>query len=224
MLRRMAWRKGERAALPPRQRGLCPEEIEVIRHAVHHHNPGCPAERNAARRRGIAGMNLRRQRRARAERQPQWQPFARLLERSDDVADSLEEATFVLSLVAEGHHHGWGGAVRTALQALADAVLTATQDHVKALAVAGTLGDASSAADHEDYLDASWRVLQAERRCDELLRSARRALAREVKDAASLALGNDLAAAMEEASDGLLALGHGLREHALKRAVPWGRP
>ncbi|MCK6420768.1 MAG: phosphate transport regulator [Aquabacterium sp.] len=145
----------------------------------------------------------------------------------DALVHGLERdpaAAEALAVRAKGHHHGWGGAVRTALQALADAVLTATQDHVKALAVAGTLGDASSAADHEDYLDASWRVLQAERRCDELLRSARRALAREVKDAASLALGNDLAAAMEEASDGLLALGHGLREHALKRAVPWGRP
>jgi hypothetical protein len=70
-----------------------------------------------------------------------------------------------------------------------------------------------------------WRVLQAERQCDELLRDRPAGRWREsVKDAASLALGNDLAAAMEEASDGLLALGHGLREHALKRAVPWGRP
>jgi len=40
---------------------------------------------------------------ARAERQPQWQPFARLIERSDDVADALEEASFVLSLIAQSH-------------------------------------------------------------------------------------------------------------------------
>ena len=207
---------------------LCHALAQALRDALVHGLERDPAAAEALAVRAKAwerdADHLVMRARARAERQPQWQPFARLLERSDDVADSLEEATFVLSLVAEGHHHGWGGAVRTALQALADAVLTATQDHVKALAVAGTLGDASSAADHEDYLDASWRVLQAERRCDELLRSARRALAREVKDAASLALGNDLAAAMEEASDGLLALGHGLREHALKRAVAWGRP
>ncbi|MBI5256894.1 MAG: DUF47 family protein [Burkholderiales bacterium] len=155
--------------------------------------------------------------RARAERQPQWAPFARLIERSDDVADALEEAAFVLSLVAEDHHHGWGHAVRNNLQALADAVLTATQDHVKALAVASHLGEASEAADHDEFLDASWRVLQAERQCDELLRSTRRALAREVKDAASLLLGNELAAALEQASDGLLALGYGLREHAFRR-------
>jgi uncharacterized protein Yka (UPF0111/DUF47 family) len=156
--------------------------------------------------------------RTRAERQPQWQPFARLIERSDDVADALEEASFVLSLIADGHHHGWGQAVREVMQALADAVLTATQDNVKAVEVLCELGEASDAAEHDEFLDASWRVLQAERQCDELLRSTRRALAREVKDAASLVLGNDLAAALEQASDALLSLGYGLREHAFRRA------
>ena len=156
--------------------------------------------------------------RAQAERQPQRAPFARLMESSDNVADALEEACFVLSLVADGHHRGWGRDVRAAMQALADAVLTATQDHVKALAVAATLGESSDAVDHDDYLDALWRVLQAERQCDELLRSARRALAREVTDAASLGLGNELAAALEQASDHLLALAYGVRQHALRRA------
>ncbi len=155
--------------------------------------------------------------RARAERQPQWEPFARLIERSDDVADALEEAAFVLSLVAERHHHGWGASVLTAMQALADAVLVATQDHVKAIEVASTLGEASDAADQDEYLDASWRVLQAERQCDELLRAARRALAREVDDPASLMLSNELASALEKASDHLLAVGYGLRDHALRR-------
>ena len=155
--------------------------------------------------------------RARAERQPQWLAFARLIERSDDVADALEEATFVLSLVADDHHHGWGKAVLSAMRSLAGAVLVATQDHVKALAVAATLDQRSEAADHDEYLAASWRVVQAERQCDELLRSARRALAREVSDAASLLLGNELAAALEQASDGLLALSYGLREHAFRR-------
>jgi uncharacterized protein Yka (UPF0111/DUF47 family) len=155
--------------------------------------------------------------RARAERQPQWQAFARLIERSDDVADALEEASFVLSLVADDHHHGWGKAVLATMRALAGAVLVATQDHVKALAVAATLDERSGAADHDEYLAASWRVVQAERQCDELLRAARRALAREVSDAASLLLGNELAAALEQASDALLALSYGLREHAFRR-------
>ena len=55
--------------------------------------------------------------------------------------------------------------------------------------------------------------------CDDLLRNARRALARECRahdDAVALTLGNELAAALEHASDALLALGHGLRERAFQ--------
>jgi uncharacterized protein Yka (UPF0111/DUF47 family) len=169
--------------------------------------------------------------RAQAERQPQWQPLVRLIERSDDVADALEEACFVLSLAAEHFgdrspaRAGWSPAVRSVLVALAEAVLTATQDHVKALAVARTLGETSDAADHDEFLAASWRVLRAERQCDELLRSARHALAqacREHADAVALQLGNELAAAMEHASDALLALGYGLRERAFRRITAAG--
>ena len=153
--------------------------------------------------------------RSRAERQPRWQPHARLLERADDIADALEEASFVLSLVADGHHHGWGRGVRESMQALAETVLVAVQDHVKAVSISAA-GDGSG-DDKVQALDALWRVVQAERQCDELLRHARRALAREAGDAASLHLGNELASAIERASDHLLAMGYALRQQALLR-------
>ena len=152
------------------------------------------------------------QARARAERQPALQDQAHLLQRADDVADSLEEACFVLSLIADGHH-GWGPGVRTAMQALADAVLAAVQEHVKAVSICAAHD--SGADDQDQAIDALWRVVQAERQCDELLRSARRALVREVADATSLMLGNELAAALELASDHLLAVGHALRRRTL---------
>jgi uncharacterized protein Yka (UPF0111/DUF47 family) len=174
--------------------------------------------------------------RAQAERQPQWQPLVRLIERSDDVADALEEACFVLSLVAEHlaerdakggrAERSWRAPVRAVLGELAEAVLNTTQDHVKALSIARTLGESSDATDHDDYLAASWRVQQAERRCDDLLRSARRALAHDCRahgDAVALTLGNELAAAMEQASDALLSLSYGLRERAFRRIQP-GQP
>ena len=66
----------------------------------------------------------------------------------------------------------------------------------------------------------AWRVQQAERHCDELLRRARRELAtqcREQPDAVALTLGNELAAAIEQASDALLTLGWGLRERTMQR-------
>ncbi len=115
---------------------------------------------------------------------------------------------------------GWTAPVRQVLTELADAVLNAVQDHVKALAVARTLGEASAGDDQSEYLSAAWRVQQAERHCDELLRRARRELAtqcREQPDAVALTLGNELAAAIEQASDALLTLGWGLRERTMQR-------
>ena len=115
---------------------------------------------------------------------------------------------------------GWTAPVRQVLTELADAVLNAVQDHVKAPAVARTLGEASAGDDQSEYLSAAWRVQQAERHCDELLRRARRELAtqcREQPDAVALTLGNELAAAIEQASDALLTLGWGLRERTMQR-------
>lgn len=88
---------------------------------------------------------------------------------------------------------------------LAATVLQATQDQVKALAIARTLDSNSEAADNDAFLRATWRVLQAERQCDALLRDARRVILGAVQDAPSLMLANDLACTLELASDRLLA-------------------
>jgi uncharacterized protein Yka (UPF0111/DUF47 family) len=171
------------------------------------------------------------QARSEAARQPQRLPLLRLVETSDDVADAVEEACFLLSLLAEHFgavrgadgrrmRLGWSPPVRTAVGALAEAMLQAVQDHVKALAVARSFDETSDSGDHDEFLSACWRVLQAERQCDALLRSARRAMAQEARDrndAVALTLGTDLAAAIEAASDALLALGHGLRDRVLQR-------
>lgn len=155
--------------------------------------------------------------RARAEARPRWQAFAEVVETADDVADALEEAAFLLSLIASDHHRGWRGEVHQSMQLLADAVLTAAQDHVRALEIARTLGERSSAEDHEEFVAALWRVLNAERQCDVLLRDVRRALAEHVSDAATLNLSTDFAQALEAATDWLLATGYGVRRLAFSR-------
>ena len=110
-----------------------------------------------------------------AERQPRWRPVARLVEQSDDVADALEEAAFLISLMADHHLKGWDDHVRKVLARLAATVLQATQDQVKALAIARTLGGNSEAVDNDAFLRATWRVLQAERQsADASPRDARR--------------------------------------------------
>lgn len=157
------------------------------------------------------------QARDRAQRQPQGREFAALLGRADDVADALEEALFLLSLIADAHAQGWTESVRGTLTALTQTVAGAAQDHVRLVSILRGLDGASDASDHEEFLAASWRVLQAERRCDELLRNARRALSRDVSDPAALLLATDFAAAVELASDVLLALAYALREQAFAR-------
>ena len=157
------------------------------------------------------------QAREKAERQFRWQPIARLAEESDDVADALEEAAFLISLIADHHLKGWNADVRKVLTRLAATVLQATQDYVKALAIARTLGSDSEAVDNDAFLGATWQVLQAERQCDALLRDARRVILGALLDAPSLMLANDLAAAFEAASDYLLTAAYTLRDVAFDK-------
>jgi uncharacterized protein Yka (UPF0111/DUF47 family) len=152
-----------------------------------------------------------------SERQTRWQPVLRLLGQADDVADALEEAAFLICLIADHHQKGWNSDVRKALSQLAQTVLQATQDHIRALAIARSLGSDSDVGDNDQFLTASWAVLHAERRCDELLRNARRILLAQLQDAASLMLANDLAMTLEMASDKLLQAGYGLRELAFNQ-------
>ncbi|MDO9312931.1 MAG: phosphate transport regulator [Burkholderiaceae bacterium] len=153
-----------------------------------------------------------------AQRQRRWQPVARLLELSDDIADALEEAAFLMSLIAEDHRQGWNAEVHQILSRLAQSVLSATQEHIKALAIARRLGAGSDAADSDAFLAASWNVLRSERECDELLRAARRAILASIRDAAALMLANDLAMALELASDRLLVAGYALRDVVFDQA------
>ena len=158
------------------------------------------------------------QARDKAERQPRWRPVAKLVEQFDDVADALEEAAFLISLMSDHHVKGWNDDVRKVIGQLASTVQQATQDQVKALAIARTLGNDSDAADNDAFLRATWRVLQAERQCDALLRDARRIILSVLQDAPSLMLANDLASTLELASDRLLVAAYSLRELAFDKA------
>ena len=153
-----------------------------------------------------------------AERQAQrWQPVVRLLEQLDDVADALEESAFLLSLPGAEKSLQWTPGVRRALAQLAETVLGAVQEFVKAVTVASTLDTTSGSADSDAFFAAAWGVMRAERQCDGLLRDARRLILVEVTDMPALIVANDLAVTLETASDRLLAAGHGLRDMAFSR-------
>lgn len=216
LLARQVQRRSAEFDLLEEHAAYCQALAQAVSDALAHDHDGLheAAQELAARAKAWERRadHLVMQARDEAERQPRWQPVVNLLGISDDVADALEEAAFMMSLIADHHQKGWNAEVRKALSRLAQTVLQATQDHVKALAIARTLSTDNDVADNDAFLAASWAVLRAERQCDELLRHARRTILHAIDDAPSLMLANDLAMTLELASDRLLSAGYALRE------------
>jgi uncharacterized protein Yka (UPF0111/DUF47 family) len=155
--------------------------------------------------------------RQRAIRQPRWKNMVVLLESADDVADAIEEASFIHSMTHQQPLQGLPVPVRAVLLQLAGTTLGAIQDWVRAIEMARHLKEQSDASDNEDFLQSLWRMLRAERRCDALLREARVVVLEHLhQHAAALMLANDLANALEAASDSLLRSGYALRELVLE--------
>lgn len=152
-----------------------------------------------------------------AGRNPHRRPVLQVIERADDTADALEEAAFLFSLIGEGHHRGWSEEIRAGLLRLAAQVLEATQDHVRALVIARTLGSDSTADDQAEFLTVCWRVVNAERACDSHTRALRRLLVNQIDDAATLQLTTDFGAALEKSTDALLRTGYALRDLVFAR-------
>lgn len=143
-------------------------------------------------------------------------PFLELVSVSDDCADHLEEAAFLLSVIAESGSADWSDDLAARLGALAGKVLEAAQDHVRSLAIAASLSvggpDGARAEDQDAFLAACWRVVSAEQACDDLAREVRRQLARDGGKANLVSLVTDFAAALEGASDALLRAGYLMRD------------
>jgi uncharacterized protein Yka (UPF0111/DUF47 family) len=156
--------------------------------------------------------------RQRAERQSRWCPVVELLEKSDDVADALEEAFFIHSMTLGEPLQGLPAPVTEVLRRLADTTLTAIQDQVKAIEIARQVSEHGDAADSDLFLQTLWRMLRAERLCDELSREARKSIVISLHASpAGMLLATDLATTIEKASDGLLAAGYALRKMVLTK-------
>lgn len=156
--------------------------------------------------------------RQRAERQSRWLPVVDLLEKSDDVADALEEAFFIHSMTLAPPVSGLPAPVNEVLRRLADTTLAAIQDQVKAIEIARHVSARGDPADSQLFLLTLWRMLRAERLCDELSRQARVTIIQSLHVLpAGLLLASDLAATIEKASDGLLAAGYALRKMVITK-------
>lgn len=158
--------------------------------------------------------------RERAGRQGRWEPVAHLLSLADDIADALEEAAFVLSMIESERRHTLPDPVRGALEQLALATLAAIQDYVRVVEIARAAGDQRDSGDASAFLRVVWQMLRAERRCDELFRQARVVFLHEMESTPVLwSLAGEVAASLEKATDALLAVGHGLREMVFARSA-----
>jgi len=136
-----------------------------------------------------------------------------LLEKADDVADALEEAIFIHSMTLGEPLQGLPAPVSDGLRRLAETTLAAIQDQVKAIEIARQVSESGDPVDSDLFLQTLWRMLRAERLCDELARQARRSIVCALHASpAGLLLASDLAATIEKASDGLLDAGYALRQ------------
>lgn len=201
---------------------LCQALAQALEDGVRH-----GALRDAARARKLAARakeweraadDLVTRARAQAERQSRWHAFARLLEGADNIADSMEEAVFVLHALADCEAGDWSHDMREAIEALSHRVTEAAKDSVRLLEVASGLEPASIAQEQKDFLDTLWRIQQAEQACDLLHRRFRLAAAHELKNAAALVLANEFSASLEAASDAMLSFAWKLRAHMLGRS------
>ncbi|MGD9520322.1 MAG: phosphate transport regulator [Tepidiphilus sp.] len=162
--------------------------------------------------------HLLMQARARAERHSRWQPLVALMEHADDVSDALEEALFLHSLLFVEPLAGLTPGAREPLSRLADTTLAAIQDLVRAVEIARAVSAQGEAEDEDAFLQTLWRILRAERLCDQLAREASRAIVATMSEKPTGAqIAGQMAAAVEKASDGLLAVGYALRQMVMAR-------
>lgn len=165
-----------------------------------------------------AADHLLTEARQRAERQPRWQPVVHLLSQSDDVADTLEESIFILSMLSNAPLHSIPPEVNAVLARLVQSTQAAIQDYVKAIQIARDITSDGTSQDTDAFLKVLWQMLRAERHCDELYREARLLIVNHLHDQpVAFGLTSDLAGAIESASDALLSVGHQLRKMVFEK-------
>ena len=141
-----------------------------------------------------------------------------LLDRMDDVADVIEEAIFQLGLLAQPVMPPLPQEVRRSLCDLAEATLAALQDQIRAIEMARHLDEGVAQVEGEEFLQALWRILRAERVCDECLRQARTQIVLLLHDRpAAMQLATELAATTESATDHLLGAAYALRKMVFEK-------
>ncbi len=146
-------------------------------------------------------------------RRPDYAVFLRLLEVADDVADELEDAAFLLDLDT------LDGKPLEALQVLADQLVNASQEWIKAVGHAAQIGRAASQAETEDFLTAIDRIVAIEHQADDAERTLSVTTIRHARDFRQLHLFSAIGGKFEAAADALKHAALMLRDHVLEDVI-----
>jgi uncharacterized protein Yka (UPF0111/DUF47 family) len=136
----------------------------------------------------------------------------RLLSEADDVADALEEAAFLSTLLTDGRtsHEG----LQT-LRDLADAMVPGTQAYVKCIECARDAPHLGAPEQVQEFLVAVDAVIAFEHESDERERRVKAALIEVAHDFRELHVLSEIAGCFENAADTLARCALMLRDHVL---------
>jgi uncharacterized protein Yka (UPF0111/DUF47 family) len=146
-------------------------------------------------------------------RRPDYSVFLRVLEAADDAADELEDAAFLVKLETLE-----GKPVET-LQNLADCLVEASQEWIKALGHASQIGRSAGAAETEEFLTALDRIHALENHADDAQRTLAAVAIQHARDFRQLHLFAAIGVKLETAADALKRASLILREHVLEDVI-----
>jgi uncharacterized protein Yka (UPF0111/DUF47 family) len=139
--------------------------------------------------------------------------FLQLLEAADDAADELEDAAFLLNVET------LRGKALEPLQGLADLLVDASQEWIKALGHASQIGRSASALESEDFLTAIDRVTAIEHEADDVQRTVASSAIQHSGDFRQLHLFAAVGTKLEAAADALKHACLILRDHVLEDVI-----
>ena len=144
---------------------------------------------------------------------PDYSVFLALLETADDAADELEDAAFLLDLDT------LDGKPLEALQALADLLVEASQEWIKAVGHATQIGLAVMSFETEDFLTSIDRLGDLERQADIAERALAATAVQHAQNFRQLHLFTAIGDRLEAAADALKRVSLILREHVLADVI-----
>ena len=152
-------------------------------------------------------------------RRPEYAPLFDMVEAADDAADELEEAAFLLELLAES---GAEGAALNALGALCDLLVEGSREWVKALSHAAdgyTPRETKAPQEADNFLVAIDRLLELEHNADDAERALIHATVQHARDFRQLHMYAEMGRSLESAADALKWAGLIIRDHLLGTAL-----